>query len=131
VAHTLRICDEITGAGRKNEFQLDFPTEKVTVRELIRTRICWEVQDYNARGAGEYRGLVEPIWSERTPEGVRPKKGIVIDWRGQVEVALQAFVEKRILVMVDDRQVASLDEAIAIAPRTRVTFMKVLPVVGG
>ncbi len=44
---------EITG-----ELTLEFLTERVTARELIRCRVYQEVTEYNARQGGVFRGLV-------------------------------------------------------------------------
>ena len=59
---TLTVRDETPAGGVSNEWSLEFPTETITVRELIRERVYQEVQDYNVRqqAAGPYRGLVQP-----------------------------------------------------------------------
>jgi len=44
---------EITG-----ELTLGFLTERVTARELIRSRVYQKVSEYNARQGGVFRGLV-------------------------------------------------------------------------
>jgi hypothetical protein len=68
---TITIHDE-TASGRKtNTFTLDCLTEQITVRELIRSRIYQEVQDYNLKEPEHFRGLVEPSEAERTLNGYR------------------------------------------------------------
>ena len=42
---TLTIHDEISSGQKIHTFTLDCLTERLTVRELIRVRICQEVQD--------------------------------------------------------------------------------------
>jgi len=37
---------------------IDFLTERVTVREIIRSRVYQEVEDYNRRKPETFRGLV-------------------------------------------------------------------------
>lgn len=61
------IRDETTSGSRSDSFELTFPTESITVRELIRERIYQEVQDYNRRadaGPINFQGLVQPCASE-------------------------------------------------------------------
>jgi hypothetical protein len=57
---TLTIRDETTTGDTLHEWSLDFLTERITVRELIRSRVYQEVQDYNLRLPTHYRGLVQP-----------------------------------------------------------------------
>jgi hypothetical protein len=46
---TLRIRDETTSGDVYDERSLEFPTERITVRELIRERVYQEVQDFNLK----------------------------------------------------------------------------------
>ena len=90
---TLTVRDETTFAfgGEEREFTLDFPAESVTVRELIRARVYGEVEEYNARFPGLFRGLVQPTDVERVLNGFRVREGRGIDPEGQFERAVEAF----------------------------------------
>ncbi len=90
---TLTVRDERTFAsgGDEREFTLDFPAERVTVRELIRARVYGEVEGYNARRPGLFRGLVQPTDTERVLNGFRVREGRLIDPEGQFERAVEAF----------------------------------------
>lgn len=70
---TLTVRDETTFAfgGEKRVFTLDFPSGRVTVRELIHTRICWKVEEYDARRGELFRGLVQPTDTKRLLKGSR------------------------------------------------------------
>src|SRR5512133_239049 len=71
----LTIRDESATGNVTNELTLDVLAETITVRELIRSRVYQEVQDYNLRqrtNAGTtFRGLVTPSDAERTLNGVK------------------------------------------------------------
>jgi hypothetical protein len=54
-----------------------------------------------------------------------------IDWEAQRDVALDAFAANGFFVLVGDRQVESLDERIRIGLGTEVSFVKLVPLVGG
>ena len=132
---TVTIRDE-TAAGRATgETVVEFLTETVTVRELIRGRVYQEVDDYNRRrhgGAdGSFRGLVDPTDAERTLNGVRPRSGRAIDWRAQFDLACTAFDRNGFFVLVDEKQVESLDDEVTLRPGTAVSFVKLTPLVGG
>ena len=128
---TLTVHDETTAGQKGEEFTLDFLTEEITVRELIRGRIYQEVKDYNTMAPGLFRGLVEPRGAERELGGYRVRETRRLDWREQYDSAIEAFEKSRILVLVDDRQAETLDETIVVRPETRVTFLKLVPLVGG
>lgn len=133
---TLTIRDETTGGTEQHRFTLDFPTERITVRELIRERVYQEVQDYNREKSGPFRGLVQPTDAEIALNGpgsggFKIKPGREIDWKAQFEKACEAFERSRVLVLIGDRQAASLDEVIEITRGTEVTFLKLVPLVGG
>ncbi|HUU82110.1 MAG TPA: hypothetical protein VM243_01280 [Phycisphaerae bacterium] len=133
MAVTLQIRDETTGGERTNERTLDLVTERITVRELIRSRVYQEVKDQNvkARQGNVFRGLVRPTDAEETLNGYRMRRPRELDWQKQFDVALEAFDKNGFLILVDNHQVERLDEEIRIDPTTQVTFLKLVPLVGG
>ena len=131
---TLTIRDETTfgfGGDDGEEFTLDVPTERIRVRELIRTRVYGEVRDYNLRQPGYFRGLVQPTDAERTLNGIKIRPGRRLDPEKQFEGAIESFYRNGFLVLVNDRQVEELEEEIEVGPDTTVTFLKLVPLVGG
>jgi hypothetical protein len=128
---TLTVRDETTSGGTLHEFALEVLTERLTVRELIRSRVYQEVQDYNRRQPPVYRGLVQPTDAEATLNGYLLRKQRLIDWKSQYDKAVAAFETNGFLVLVDDKQAESLDEEIVVRPGTRVSFLRLMPLVGG
>jgi len=131
------IADETMSGSTLNEFSLEFLTECVTVRELIRARIYQEVTEHNARQASktgmliEFRGLVQPAGSERTGSGSRLRKPRKIDWQEQYANAIKGFQANGFLVLVDDRQLVDLDEEVTLQVDSRVSFLRLVALVGG
>lgn len=131
-AATLTVRDETTSSLDEDcVFTLDFPTERVTVRELIRARVYGEVGEYNASLPEHFRGLVQPTDAEKTLNGYRLRGPRGIRPEAQYEKAIEAFEGNGFLLLVDDRQVEDLDRVIEIEPQTTVTFLKLVPLVGG
>ena len=112
-------------------FVLNFLTERITVRELIRSRVYQEVKDYNISQPEYFRGLVQPTEAEQTLNGYKLRKPRQLDWEQQFEKAIAAFEGNGFLILIDDEQVTELAEEIVIMPETRVTFLKLIPLVGG
>src|SRR5919204_1771915 len=131
VVTTVTIVDEWTPGGVANEWVLELLTERVTARELIRSRIYQEVSEYNARTPGYFRGLVQPTEAERVLNGYRIRAGRQIDWQAQLEQALAAFQRHGFILLVDDRQLSDLDEEVVLRPGSQVTFLKLIPLAGG
>ena len=128
---TLTIHDETASGQKTNTFTLDCLTEQMTVRELIRARIYQEVQDYNQKEPECFRGLVEPTNAERVLNGYKLKARRKINWQEQFERSLQAFERNGFFVIVGDKQAESLDQQFDVKVDTEVSFVKLVPLVGG
>lgn len=112
-------------------FTIEVENDRVTAEELIRERVRQEVEEYNARRPEYFRGLVQPTDAERTLNGYKLKQPRALDWEEQYEKALDAFGRNGFILLVDERQVESLDEVIRVEADTAVTFLKLIPLVGG
>ena len=68
---TVQLWDEAIPGGRTLAGSLTLNAGRVTVRELLETRVLQEVERYN-RSLGEtFQGLVQPEQSEQTLNGFR------------------------------------------------------------
>ena len=131
MANTLTIRDENLSGESLHTWALEVLSERLTVRELIRSRVYQEVQDHNAKQGQVFRGLVQPDDAEKALNGWKLKKPRPLDWKRQFERAVEAFEANQVLILVNDRQAESLDEEVTIAPGTSVTFLRLTPLVGG
>ena len=128
---TITIHDETSSGEKTHSFTLECLTERMTVRELLRARIYQEVQDYNTREPEYFCGLVEPTQAERTLNGYRLRERRKLDWQEQFQRAVEAFERNGFFVLVGDRQAATLDEEFEVKVDTEVSFVKLVPLVGG
>jgi len=129
----LLIRDETTASLGKTEhtFTVHVSGERISIRELIRQRVYQEVEEFNQRQPAVFRMLVQPNEAEQTLNGFKFHKPRLVNPETQYEKALEAFVGNGFIVVVDDRQVENLDDEIALHPETSVTFLKLVPLVGG
>ena len=104
MATALTIRDEEITGKTVREFSLDFLTERITVHELIRSRVYQEVKDFNSRQPAQFPGLIQPSDAEMSLNGERDRGPRKIDWKRQFERALTAFRSNQILVLLNDRQ---------------------------
>ena len=128
---SLTIHDTTLSGERLNSLTFDVLTEHLTVRELIRARVYQEVQDYNQKQQSTYHGLVQPTDSERALNGYRLRSPRQIDWNAQFALALEAFQRNGFFVLIDQHQAEDLDEQVVIQRGTEISFVKLVPLVGG
>lgn len=128
---TITIHDETSSGEKTHSFTLECLTERMTVRELLRARIYQEVQDYNTREPEYFRGLVEPTQAERTLNGYRLRERRKLDWQEQFQRAVEAFERNGFFILVGDKQAERLDDDFEVKVDTEVSFVKLLPLVGG
>ncbi len=67
----------------------------------------------------------------RTLNGYHLKSTNRLDWQAHYQKAIEAFTRHGYLVLVNDKQVADLDASVELHAGTKVTFFKLVPLVGG
>jgi hypothetical protein len=113
------------------EFMLDIPSDHMAVRELIRTRVEQEVAAFNGQQTEYFQGLIQPTAAELTLNGYRMPRQQRVDPIEQVQRAIAAFEHNGFVILVDDQQVERLEDIVVLGSTTVVTFLKLVPLVGG
>jgi hypothetical protein len=127
----IRDQEGLKPTAQNQEFTLSLPAAQLTVRELLRQRVLQEVAAYNAQRGEIFHGLVQPQDAERTLNGYRMPTRRALDGAEQVRRVEQAFERSGFILLVDNRQAAELDEWVTLRPDSQVTFLKLVPLVGG
>lgn len=130
MAVAVLIRDEVLGSKDVTSFELEFPTEQLTVRELIRERVYQEVQDHNQRRIVR-KMLVEPSREEVDFNGENTPRVRQTDYRQAFDRACEAYERRGVLVLVGDRQTKSLEETVTLTRGVEVTFVRLVMLVGG
>jgi len=65
----IMIRDESMGGKTLHEFSLSFPKAEVTVSDIIRERVRYEVEAYNRKAHDKFFGLVRPTGAEQALNG--------------------------------------------------------------
>ncbi|TDW93701.1 hypothetical protein EV137_0993 [Kribbella pratensis] len=101
---------EVSGAGRVGTTTLlELVSSRITLRDLVRTRVREEVARLNAE----------------------PDKQRHLDWEQQADRAIEAFGRNGFFVLVDDRQVTELDEELELTADSDIRFVRLVQLVGG
>ena len=110
---------------------LFFPKRTITARDLICERVRQEVQAYNDRLPDIFHGLVAPLEAERVANGFRMPRRRTVDAEEQCQRACESFKQNGFILLVNDRQVETLDAPIEIGASSAAVFLKLTPLVGG
>ena len=109
VGITVKIVD-VSGAGRVGTTTLlELMSSRITLRDLVLTRVRDEVARWNAE----------------------PQTQRQLDWEQQADRAIEAFGRNGFFVLVDDRQVTELDEELELTADTDIRFVRLIQLVGG
>lgn len=127
----IQIIDESTTGERNEGPTLDFATQIVSIREIIESRIEAEVAAYNQGRPGKFAGLIKPTEAETHLNPARQVKFKPVDAARQIEVALKAFKSGSLLVLLPKKQASDLDELVELAPGDEVSFLRLVPLIGG
>jgi hypothetical protein len=128
---TIELWDETLPGKRASAGSLTLATKSLTVRELLRVRIQKEVAQYNQTLPETFEGLVQPEAAERLLNGFRLGTRRPLDWEAQFRQACSSFNANGFLVLVGDQQITDLDLPFYPTPDSKVSFVKLLPLVGG
>ncbi len=132
MSNTVTVCDELLGSS-PIRWDLKIEEERLSVRELIRARIYQEVQDVELNVRKRVSLLIDTEGAVMQSEDICASGSLPgrIDWKSQVDKATKAYTDGRLLVLFGDRQTESLDEELAMSPGVQITFLKLVPLVGG
>lgn len=129
--NTVTFVDETTAGDRAPAWHLEIFEEQLALREVIRRRVFQEVAEHNATTPPVFRGLVQPSGTELTLNGYRTKEPRRVDPEEQFTRAVEAFSRNGFVVLVGDRQVEEIDALIDLRMGVEITFLKLVPLVGG
>lgn len=128
---TLTISDETPTGETLGSCTLDFLTERITVRELIHRRVYEEVHEHNLNAPSFPHMMVTPTAAEQTLNHYRATIRRHLNPERLANNAVRAFEKNGFFVLVDNQQVCDLDAEIDINVDTSVSFIRLVPLVGG
>jgi hypothetical protein len=128
---TVTFRDETATGKTLDEFTLPGLPENISARELVRLRVREEVARYNANPTARFNGLVRPVDAETELNGYRMGAVRRIDWERQADIAERAFSRNGFLLLIGERQIDDLDEIVDLNVDPVMSFIKLVPLVGG
>jgi hypothetical protein len=131
----LVLSDQTNARPRTHAFIIDWQDGvPLTPRTLIseRVRMEWDKRAANAFADGQSSPLVQ-ITPLRGAETAVSKSATskLATLESVTAIALDGFARNAFFLVVDGRQMTDLDEEIPLQPKSRVTFVRLLPLQGG
>lgn len=132
----LKVVDEHFGAcapARRAGPDLRLVSERVTLREIIRARVAAEVEEINQRQARKAltRSYLIPTDPNSLEAKLNSTSARILDIEQEVGRAVAAFMRRKFIVLLDDRQIDDLDETVGLRPESEVVFVHLTPLKGG
>jgi hypothetical protein len=123
---TLTVCEKSPGGPAAQEYSIELQEERLTVRELIRNIVFQQVYNQNTklRESGQE-------WDRVSGKETKPAPEKTIDWVPKFEHALVAFENNQVLLLVDEMQLEDLNSFVTVKPTSKITFLKLIPLIGG
>src|SRR5215510_7537246 len=124
----LRTVDQVPGAPVVDGPELSFQVGQVTVREIVRARVTAEVERHNSeRQPRKFVGLVQPPPEEQRLNPARSELPKPLDVERQIEVALEAVRNGRVIILFNGEQVSDLDAPLIVTPVSEARFLRLVP----
>lgn len=117
---TLVIRDEDSAGNLLNQIEIPLSSQVLTLRDVIAERVLQEIETARKRTTDLPYGLV----TQQAPANE-------VDYEQELIRALAAFGENRYFVLIDDRQIEDLDETVSLRDAAIMTFVRLIPIVGG
>jgi len=140
----LKVVDEHFGTSapvRRVGADLRLASERVSAREIIRSRVVAEVEELNqqkqrhAEGHARTRSFIVDQDSSETKlnsvSSLGRRKTKLLDVEMETDRAITAFTRRRFIMLLDDRQIDDLDEAVGLRPESEIVFVHLMPLKGG
>ncbi len=136
-----RVVGQNVDEPRLGSIVVDLLNERLTVRELIALTVEEQVRDLriNRRLDAAQAGRMldrqyltnEDIQHQASQGAIRHPSIKDIDPDTEIRKAVRAFQRGAFIIVIDGYQAASLDETISLHLGSKVTFLRLTPLVGG
>ncbi|MBY0547939.1 MAG: hypothetical protein K2W95_11645 [Candidatus Obscuribacterales bacterium] len=124
--------EKVPGQPPSKGYPVTLPADRITVAQLIRIYVETQVENYNttrvSTACGENYTSKEELLLNPAKEDKRFKPARC---ESEVERALVAFQANKIFLLIDGKQASELSEELDLTSSSKVTFLKLVPLVGG
>ena len=122
------VLDQTSSGEILNQLKMEFQSATVTLRDLISGRVRQETKRlFESSNRSRYSLIGQTDLETSQINSI----DITLLQDTKVKYALEMFQKNSFLVLVDDLQVTSLDQEIRLTNDTAISFLKLVPLIGG
>ncbi len=126
---TVLVETKIPGQTPPAAFQISLQSEQITVRDLLREYVTHQVEQHNCQQktrSANFESEDEMILNNKVRKPVGQLQCNV-----ECERAYKAFESNQLVVLINKYQPSELDETVTVTADSKVTFLRLVPLVGG
>ncbi|GGA33687.1 hypothetical protein GCM10011498_38630 [Amylibacter cionae] len=136
----LSIVEKIVGQTQRQAFSLRLASERISARDVVAKHVRDEVDRLNdlaRRRHVEHDRVASFLVGDHSHELERKlnkpnRKGPkALDPTKEIEAALDAIESRRVIVLFDDFEVEDFDADLTVTDQSKITFLRLVPLVGG
>lgn len=136
----LSIVEKIVGQTQRQAFTLRLASERISARDIVAKHVRDEVDRLNdlaRRRHAEHDRVASFLVGDHSHELERKlnkpnRKGPkTLEPTEEVKAALDAIETRQVIVLFDDLEIEDLDADLTVTDQSKVTFLRLVPLVGG
>lgn len=136
----LSIIEKIVGQTERQAFSLRLASQRVPARDIVKTHVRAEVDrlnDQTRRNHAKHDRVASFLVGPHSHETERRlNKGVrrtlkLLDTETEIKAALGGIAAKQVIMLFDDLEVDDLDKELTVTDESKLTFLRLVPLVGG
>ena len=136
----LSIVEKIVGQTQRQAFTLRLASERISARDIVAKHVRDEIDRLNdlaRRRHAEHDRVASFLVGDHSNELERKlnkpnRKGPkTLEPTEEVKAALDAIEARQVIVLFDDLEIEDLDADLTVTDQSKVTFLRLVPLVGG
>lgn len=136
----IAIVEKTVGQPMREAYTLHLVSERISAKDIASAHVRAEIERLNdeTRRNREKHDRVASFLvgthshaTERRLNPIRKAYKKLLDPETEIETALQGIVDRHVIMLFDDREVEDLDTILTVTQDSTVTFLRLVPLVGG
>lgn len=136
----LSIVEKIVGQTDRQAFSLRLASQRVPAREIVASHVRAEVERLNDQARRNHAKhdrvasfLVGPHTheTERILNPTRGRRPRLLDPDTEIKAAIGGVAARQVILLFNDREVTDLDAELTVTDDSTVTFLRLVPLIGG
>lgn len=134
------IVEKVVGQTERRAFSLRLATQRIVARDILALHVRQEVDRLNDQARRNHNAhdrvasFLVGSHAHAAQTRLNPRRRSapkVLDPETEIATAIDGIIARRIIMLFDDREVEDLDAELTFTDSSVVTFLRLMPLVGG